>query len=230
MNRSFPILVVVLCAGCSGEQPPTSTDVPRFDGAAFQIELTRSTLVEPTGAAAQDLMDLLLDDLTMVVQFSGDSANPSALSAVGTSEGGTFTQDPCSRTVSFDGALTWADPDIGISAADWTFEAYDLSVPIRELEMSATLSDDGTSLGDFDLSAYMDSQDFDVAAGDLPPCELVGSLGVDCVPCDDEPGRVECLSVVLTEGVAARVALAADLVPITAADVAANAECEATSR
>jgi len=231
MNPTRSALALALLTACGGSSsdPTTSdsgTSEPRFDGAAFEIDLTASTLVKPEGDTAQALMDLLLDDLTMVVQFRGDEASPSAISAVGFIEAGVFTQDLCSRTVSFDGSLSWSDPDVVIAAENWTFEAYDLSVPIRELDMSAVLSADGQTLEDFALSAHMDSEDFVVPKGETPPCELVGTFGVDCIACDDDPNRLECLSVELSDGTASRVEVGVDLVTVTAADVAARSDCE----
>lgn len=226
MIRMLPILALV--SGCATDDPsdPTTPDVPRFDGAAFRIDFTRSTLEEPAGA--EELMDLLLAGLSLVVQFSGDGANASAISAISDIDDGIYHQDPCSRSIAFDQELGWADPDITIAAVDWTFEAYDLSVPMRRLNMSAVMSEDSLSLEDFALTAYLDAADFTVAAGDTPPCELVGSFGIDCQLCEDEPGRAECLNLSLTNGTAPRVELAADLVPVTAADVAAHADCATT--
>lgn len=146
---------------------------------------------------------------------------------MGESTGGTYTQDLCSRTVAFDDELTWADPDITISATDWLFEVGDVAVPMRTLEMSAVRSEDGASLTDFAFTAYMDSADFTVAEGDDPPCEFISTFGIDCPPCEGDAGRTECLSVELTAGTASKITLDADLVPVTASDVSGNAECAA---
>lgn len=215
-----PVLVVLatLVTACD-----TGDSASRLDGAAFQIDFTRSTLTEP--AAAASLTELLLADLILVAQFSDDGTSASAVAAVATAAADVYTQDPCSRTVAFPSGVTWTDPDLTIAATDWSFEFNDLSLPMRTLEMSATMSDAGDELTDFALTAYVDASDMDVADDADPPCDLASAFGIVCHACDGEPERLECLTVVMESGTASKVSLAADLTTVTAAEVSANADC-----
>ncbi len=161
-----------------------------INGNTYELDLTTATWIEPAGAPVGSMIENTA--LFSVTAERADSVT--TLWALGESGDQDYCQPHLGEaTLSVSGRRLEGGPaDVPVTSAGVTLTLYDARLGIN-------VSADGRSLSGGTLSARVDAREFSSLVGDTPEaiCDLVRSLGISCVRCDD--GAELCLEVAIED-------------------------------
>ena len=177
----------------------------------------------------RDLIGGLLDNKILIDLTSVINDQMSIRGAI--SEGATTDQDMCTETLEeFPAADFSTSPYFEIPKEDVTLSVAGFTATIYGLEVTGTFSSDATYFGGGTLQGELDARQILPLLGDAgldaetpeEVCGLLLGFGVSCVECqsDSEP---LCVRLVVERLVADETGV--ELVPLTADEIAASAEC-----
>lgn len=190
-------LTIDLC-GTTGEYAFTTSSygaglsIPAEDltGNTYYVDMSEATYTQPAGVGTiirQFLTNPLLIDIT--------SASTSELTIIGaqgqidevTAE---VTQDTRYETWDFGSADFGTSPYFSAIATETTFTYVGQDIPVYDFSFDGTFSADANSIGGMNFSGLGDTRNMGplLNLGSSPgaTCELLGSVGVECIECRDK--------------------------------------------
>ncbi len=196
-------------------------------GKTYALDISSGSFVEPAGVG--DLIGGLLENKILIGITSVENDVMTVRGAI--SDGSTTDQDMCTETLEeFPTADFSTSPYFEIPKEDVTLSVAGFTATIYGLEVTGTFSSDATYFGGGTLQGELDARQILPLLGDAgldaetpeEVCGLLLGFGVSCVECqsDSEP---LCVRLVVERLVAEDTGV--ELVPLTADDIAANAEC-----
>ena len=196
-------------------------------GKTYAVDLASGNFVQPPGIGSL-LGGLFENNILMSVTASGDSLDFIGALSV---EGDT-AQDTCAETFDdFPSADFTNAPMFSVPEADLSLSISGYSATIYALAVSGTFAADGSYFGGGELSGELDARQLvDIVGGLMDGvesaddvCGLVAGFGVSCSDCTSD-GEAYCVNLEVNRLVANETG--ETLVPITAEDIAADADCE----
>lgn len=196
-------------------------------GKTYALDISSGSFVEPAGVG--DLIGGLLENKILIGVTSVENDQMSIRGAI--SKGATTDQDMCTETLEeFPAADFSTSPYFEIPKEDVTLSVAGFTATIYGLEVTGTFSSDASYFGGGTLQGELDARQILPLLGDAgldaetpeEVCGLLLGFGVSCVECqsDSEP---LCVRLVVERLVADDTGV--ELVPLTADDIAASAEC-----
>jgi hypothetical protein len=203
------------------EAAATPVEAGEMLGLTYQLSLAEGNWVEPIGVG--DLIASQLGDASLLLEVTAVGIDTfDLLMAPGTSE----EQDLCSTTTDLLGIDFSANPSFALELEPLVMDVSSIEFQFDSTRITGRVSG-STSLTDLSLTGITDTrplvESFGLEGGDSTLCDLVSTFGVSCLPCDDGSGSY-CLLVIVDTLAAEPVAT--DLVSLTAADVAADPDCQ----
>ncbi len=194
-------------------------------GNTYAVDISSGTFVKPAGVGAL-LGDAFSNNILIgILDDSGDALEVRGAISIE----GVYDQDMCSETLDDFPAADFSDsPYFEIPEGDLTLTLMGFTATIYDLSVSGMFAADGSYFGGGELRGNLDARDLVNIIADLIEvesaddiCGLVAGFGVPCEPCTD--GEVYCVGVEVVDLVAQNTNT--EVVPVTADDIAANAEC-----
>jgi hypothetical protein len=195
-------------------------------GKAYAVDLASGNFVQPPGIGSL-LGGLFANNILIGIT----TANETTLEVMGAiSTEGTTDQDMCNETFAdFPAADFSNQPLFEIPEGDVTLAVAGYTATIYSLSVSGTFAADGTYFGGGELKGELDARQLvDIVGGLMDGvesaddvCGLVAGFGVSCGECSSD-GAAYCVTLEVNRLVANE---ATGLVPVTAEDIAANADC-----
>jgi hypothetical protein len=196
-------------------------------GKTYAVDLASGNFIQPPGIGSL-LGGLFTNNILLNVTAAGETLEfLGALSLESSTE-----QDMCAETFSdFPAADFSSSPMFSIPEADVTLNVSGFSATIYSLSVSGTFAADGSYFGGGELSGELDARQLvDIVGGLMDGiesaddvCGLVAGFGVSCTECVSD-GEPYCVTLEVDRMTANETG--ATLMPVTADDIAANADCE----
>jgi hypothetical protein len=192
--------------------PAVSTEC--MDG-LYHIDLSGGRFVEPAGLGPLIQQQLSSDVLIQV--SSADSTDGSLLIGYTTSTG-QLTQDLCIATSPLQLSDTTDNPYFSVEALPLPIEDlfYEGST-FMEFELSGAFDEECADIVEMNVSGIFDFRE------EPDTCDILATLGLDCVACPT--GQIACVDLNVDQLEATRLD-AAPLTEVTQADVANNPDCD----
>lgn len=196
-------------------------------GQTYAVDISAGRFVEPAGVG--DLIGGLLENKILIGVTSVENDQMSIRGAI--SDGATTDQDMCTQTLEeFPPADFTTSPYFEIPKEDVTLSVAGFTATIYGLEVTGTYASDATYFGGGTLKGELDARQILPLLGDAgldaetpeEVCGLLLGFGVQCVECISD-GEPLCVRLSVMDLIAD--ATGAELVPLTADDIAANEAC-----
>ena len=167
-------------------------------GNTYYVDMSEATYTQPAGVGTiirQFLTNPLLIDIT--------NASDESLTIIGaqgqidevTAE---VTQDTRYETWDFGSAAFDTQPYFSATANETTFTYVGQDIPVYDFSFDGTFSPDASTIGGMNFSGLGDTRYMGplLNLGNSPSatCDLLGSVGVECIPCRDK--EVYCVMLV----------------------------------
>ncbi len=162
-------------------------EVPLSDiiGRTYAVDVTQGRFIAGEGIAELAASVFTREILLSVVDIHDDDTIDMRLALAMPDD---TVQDTCSQTLELPPANISHAPFMDFSASDVSFKAEGSSIHLENVELSGTLSPDGSFLGGGQFTATLNAADI-VDAWDLSNvdtlCMLSDNIGVPCEACPD---------------------------------------------
>jgi len=203
--------------GPYGEQLDGSAEQSLI-GRVFNLDLSGANFVQPPGVGP--ILQSQVGDVailfTMTAESSFDAASQPGLHIVGVMgeiEGGQVSQDPCTETLGFtygadavfgtsdDTPAEWDNPSMELGPTNLQLNLEGMPTTIENLVISGAFHPELDDMQGGVFQGLIDTRplapQLDPEGGEDSICQLVReTVGVDCVPCNDDGTEPFCLDIV----------------------------------
>ena len=169
-----------------------------LEGRDYFVDLGSATFTEPPGIGS--LLSQYIADVYPIVHVAElDDAQGwiDLLMSVCLRDGSDYVQDLCVTTQALDGA-TLDCPYFEATFDELVFDLEDGECALRDMTLAGSFSTDGSAIDGGTLAGELDARCLDALvdpdADEGAACELVASLGIECIECTDGSGPF-CLHV-----------------------------------
>ena len=202
----------------------TPIDETTLDGSVFIVDLNSPSILKPENVDESVLS--VFDTFTAGVRLDYANDIMRMTAALMLDED---TQDSCSRTLTFPFDVAWDNPTLSFGKDRFSFPWEDQEVEINNLAGSGTILPDMSGFEGMRVRGWIDVRELNGIlpgfedAEDDEICDLAAGLGLICEPCGGQTDLPYCITISFEDMVGT--ITAAELLDITAEDVAQNPDC-----
>ena len=184
----------------STSEADQAVDPGTLVGNTYVLELMEGNFVRPAGVGAL-LSQYVTRDLLVGVAGATDESL-ALVSAVSLDGSEPPEQDTCEASVALPPAAFQGNPYFQVPPQDLSIEASGYTLTVQKLKLSGTFAPDGSSIEGASVAGSIDTRPLvplvDPEGADDAVCQLVASLGIECVDCPDGSGTY-CLDLLVDD-------------------------------
>ncbi len=169
-------------------------------GNDYHVDLTTAEFVEPPGIGV--LLSKYMGEIHLafhVTALDGDANTAELFSTQVTPDGAGYVQDLCLATQDLSASAVWMNPALEMTYDELVIGVMDAQCLMTGLVNKYSFEDGGETFVAGTMVGLLDTrcldETIDPKFGPGAACDLLGSMGIKCVACDDGTGEF-CLGLV----------------------------------